>query len=80
MDALELGRQMLEYCRKYKIPQDYVMDILNDQKVVPMIRGKATEYAVELLLRDILPARELRASGWWQSSTSTPKAVLTTRT
>lgn len=58
MDALELGRQMLEYCRKYKIPQDYVMDILNDQKVVPTIRGKATEYAVELLLRDILPARE----------------------
>ena len=58
MDALELGRQMLEYCRKYKIPQDYVMDILNDQKVMPMIRGKATEYAVELLLRDILPARE----------------------
>ena len=57
MDALELGRQMLEYCRKYKIPQDYVMDILNDQKVMPMIRGKATEYAVELLLRDILPAR-----------------------
>ena len=58
MDALELGRQMLEYCRKFKIPQDYVMDILNDQKVVPMIRGKATEYAVEILLKDTLNARE----------------------
>lgn len=41
MDAQELGMQMLEYCRKFKIPQDYVMDILNDQKVVPMIRGVA---------------------------------------
>ena len=58
MDAQELGMQMLEYCRKFKIPQDYVMDILNDQKVVPMIRGKATEYAVEILLKDTLNARE----------------------
>lgn len=76
MDAQELGMQMLEYCRKFKIPQDYVMDILNDQKVVPMIRGKATEYAVEILLK----TRSMPANGWWQSSTSTPRAARTTRT
>lgn len=35
MDAQELGMQMLDNCRKFKTRRIYVMDILNDQKVVP---------------------------------------------
>lgn len=58
MDARELGNSILEYCNTFKIPEEYLMDILIDQKVVPMIRGKATEYAVLLLLQRILNPRE----------------------
>ena len=38
----------------YKILKEFLMDILIDQKVVPMIRGKATEYTVLLLLKKTL--------------------------
>lgn len=58
MDARELGEKLLEYCQTYKIPQEYLYDILIDQKVIPMIRGKATEYAVLLLLNDLLNRHE----------------------
>lgn len=58
MEANKLGKEILEYCETYKIPKEYLMDILIDQKVVPMIRGKATEYAVLLLLQRTLNQRE----------------------
>ena len=58
MEALELGTKMLEYCETFKIPEEYIYDILIDQKVVPMIRGKATEYSVFLLLKEILNPHE----------------------
>lgn len=58
MDALELGQAIIEYCHTYKVPEEYIYDILIDQKVVPMIRGKATEYAVFLMLKQILNRRE----------------------
>lgn len=54
----DLGKQLYQYCTTYKIPVEYIFDILNDQKVVPMIRGKATEFTVYLLLSDILNSRE----------------------
>ncbi len=43
-----------EYCDKYNIPIDNLMDILEDQKVLPMIRGKATEYIAAVTLKKIL--------------------------
>lgn len=59
MNELELlGKQILDYCEAYKIPKEYLYDILIDQKVVPMIRGKATEYSTLLLLQRILNPRE----------------------
>ncbi len=58
MDPEELGNILLEYCNTYKVPEEYLMDILIDQKVVPMIRGKATEYSVLLLLQRLLNQHE----------------------
>lgn len=58
MDATTIGNAILEYCNTFKVPPEYLMDILIDQKVVPMIRGKATEYVVLLLLQRILNPHE----------------------
>lgn len=58
MDDSELGKSIKNYCYKYKVPSEHIIDILEDQKVVPMIRGKATEYDVELLLKQLLNPRE----------------------
>ena len=58
MTSQEIGEKILEYCNNYKIPEDYLIDILIDQKVVPMIRGKATEYSVLLLLQKTLNSHE----------------------
>jgi len=58
MKAHELGEALLKYCNTFKVPPEYVMDILIDQKVVPMIRGKATEYDVYLLLKRVLNPHE----------------------
>lgn len=55
---MDMLKQLEEYCRKYKIPQEYIFDILEDQKVVPMIRGKATEYQVYDKLRGLLNSHE----------------------
>jgi len=54
-DLLELGRQIYRYIQKFYIPQEYLFEILEDQKVVPMIRGKAMEYNAYLFLKDHLP-------------------------
>lgn len=43
-----------EYCERYNIPIENLMDILEDQKVLPMIRGKATEYIAAVVLRKLL--------------------------
>ena len=37
---------------------EYVFDILNDQKVVPMIRGKATEYNAFIVIEQHLSKSE----------------------
>lgn len=47
-----LEERIQEYCKKYNIPIQYLIEILEDQKVVPMIRGKASEYSGTLFLQD----------------------------
>ncbi|MEW6652303.1 MAG: hypothetical protein AB1394_02425 [Bacteroidota bacterium] len=51
---LKLAENILLYCRKFNVPIDYLFEILEDQKVTPMIRGKAMEYNAFLLLNKIL--------------------------
>jgi hypothetical protein len=46
------------YCEKYNIPLTYLPDIINDPKVIPMIRGKAFEFSAVLRLQNILPESE----------------------
>lgn len=50
-----LGQRVLNYCEKFNVPLDYLFEILEDQKVTPMIRGKAMEYNAYLLLDSALP-------------------------
>jgi hypothetical protein len=54
----ELGRQLLKYCEEFAVPPEYLFQILNDQKVVPMIRGKATEFRGYLAVRSVLSESE----------------------
>ncbi|MEM6319893.1 MAG: hypothetical protein AAF960_19635 [Bacteroidota bacterium] len=49
-----LGVQLVSYCKKFNIPLEYLFEILEDQKVTPMIRGKAMEYNVYLVLEQYL--------------------------
>ena len=55
---MPLQDDIIRYCREYHIPTDYFLEILNDQKVLPMIRGKASEYSAYLAIRGVLPERE----------------------
>lgn len=50
----ELGLRMKEYCEKFHVPLEFLFEILEDQKVTPMIRGKATEYNVFIKLDEML--------------------------
>ena len=54
-EKLKLGEIIHEYCRKFSIPVNFLLEILEDQKVTPMIRGKAMEYNAFLILDKILP-------------------------
>ncbi len=38
--------KILNYCKKYNIPLDFLSDTLDEPKVIPMIRGKAFEFTV----------------------------------
>lgn len=58
LDAEETGKALLKYCDEYAVPPEYVFQILHDQKVVPMIRGKATEFSGYLALKRVLPESE----------------------
>lgn len=53
-----LGTKLVEYCKKYKIKTKYIFEILEDQKVTPMIRGKASEYGILDLLKRVLNSSE----------------------
>ena len=50
----DLENKIIEYCKIYNVPIEYLFEILEDQKVVPMIRGKATEYNVYKFLENNL--------------------------
>lgn len=46
----QFGKTLEDYCKKYLVPTEHIFGILNDQKVTPMIRGKAMEYNGYLFL------------------------------
>lgn len=52
---IRLADDVLRYCKKFNVPLDFLFEILEDQKVTPMIRGKAMEYNAFLLLDRLLP-------------------------
>lgn len=54
-EKLALAEQIIKYCRKFNVPFEFLFEILEDQKVTPMIRGKAMEYNAFLMLDKILP-------------------------
>jgi len=52
----QFGDKLDRYCKKYNITIEHLFEILNDQKVIPMIRGKPTEFnAYEILKRLLNP-------------------------
>lgn len=53
-EKIKLSDDLLRYCKKFNVPLDFLFEILEDQKVTPMIRGKAMEYNAFLLLDKIL--------------------------
>jgi len=54
-EKIKLAEDLLKYCKKFNVPIEFLFEILEDQKVTPMIRGKAMEYNAFLLLDKILP-------------------------
>jgi len=56
----ELKDRLVEYCEKYDVPIEYLIDIISDQKVLPMIRGKGVEYNLFNLLTSLLNTKEWR--------------------
>lgn len=54
IDYEQLGRAVVAYCTSYKIRVEDFLLILNDQKVIPMLRGKATEYGAVYTLQQVL--------------------------
>ena len=48
------GEKIVTYCDKFDVPLDFLFRILEDQKVTPMIRGKAMEYNAFLFLKKLL--------------------------
>lgn len=50
------------FCRKYNIDLQNLADVLNDPKVIPMIRGKAFEFTIKTLICDILPPEKYEIS------------------
>ena len=57
-EMLHIYNSITEYCRTYNIPRENLLDILEDQKVLLMIRGKATEYIGAAFLRQVLDPSE----------------------
>ena len=55
---MRIFRGIGEYCETYNIPRESLLDILEDQKVLPMIRGKATEYIGAAVLMQALDPRD----------------------
>ena len=49
--------KLRDFCQRYDLEIDYLADILNDPKVIPMIRGKSFEFTVKEYLSTILPPK-----------------------
>lgn len=54
INHLKIYDDIYEYCTRFHIPIENLLDILEDQKVIPMIRGKATEYIATIVLKKLL--------------------------
>lgn len=50
----EWQEDLNNFCHKYNINLEDLADVLNDPKVIPMIRGKAFEFTVQSLISQIL--------------------------
>lgn len=57
-EALMIYKEVMAYCLAYNVPIENLIAILEDQKVLPMIRGKATEYAGAAFLKQTLSPAE----------------------
>ena len=55
-------KKVVEYCDYYNIPLKYLAETMSEPKVVPMIRGKAFEFSIMILLQSILPKNEWEVS------------------
>ncbi len=54
VSRVQIYDDIKDYCERFNIPIENLMDILEDQKVLPMIRGKATEYIATAVLKNML--------------------------
>ena len=50
----ELGRRLADFCQRFAIPVEHFFEIVTDQKVLPMLRGKGMEYNAYAALRQSL--------------------------
>ena len=53
-EKLQLAERILVFCHKFNVPLEFLFEILEDQKVTPMIRGKAMEFGAFRLLDSAL--------------------------
>lgn len=54
IENIQTPNKLRDFCQRYDLEIDYLADILNDPKVIPMIRGKSFEFTVKEYLSDIL--------------------------
>jgi hypothetical protein len=52
------ANQIQLFCDTYNIPHQYLLEILQDPKVMPMIRGKAFEFSALQRLQHLLPLED----------------------
>lgn len=52
--SLMIFEKIKEYCKKYDIALNYLVEVISDLKVIPMIRGKSFEYTVSDMLKNTL--------------------------
>lgn len=55
MKKNEILKELKEYCTYYHLPLKHIVKVMNDLKVVPMLRGKSFEFTIFEILTFILP-------------------------
>ncbi|WP_342597776.1 helix-turn-helix transcriptional regulator [Cyanobacterium aponinum UTEX 3222] len=58
----EWQEDLKNFCDKYNIDLENLADVLNDPKVIPMIRGKAFEFTVQSLISQILSQKKYQVT------------------